>query len=164
MPTNTTLARAGPIDAALAALESKNLDGFLALLTDDVELIDPHYPAPCMSGKAAVADGMRWLFGLMKSLRFEITDRFVAADGRRVALELTARHVAPGDRRLAVPQVFIIDLEGGRLSRIRAYQPYGPGGAIGVMLSITRSGRRLRRLAEAMRRGAAAGSGSPAQS
>lgn len=135
----------GPIDAALAALESKDLDRLLAHLTDDATIIDPHYPVERMVGKEAIADGMRWLFGAMVTLRFDVTDAFASTDGRRVMVELVARHVAPGDRSLEIPQVFVIDIDAGRVAGLRAYQPYGPGGPIGVFLKLTRLARRLRR-------------------
>jgi ketosteroid isomerase-like protein len=135
----------GPVSAALTALEAKDLDGFLALLTDDATLVDPHYPVERMVGKEAIADGMRWLFGTMRSLSFEVTDRLSSSDGRRVAVELVARHVAPGNRTLETPQVLVIDIDGERLSHIRAYQPYGPGGSVGLFLSAIRAGRKSRR-------------------
>ncbi len=128
----------GPVQAAFAALEAKDLDAFLALLTDDAVLVDPHYPQERMVGKAAITDGMVWMFRTMEALRFEVLDSFASTDETRLAVELVARHIGPGHRAVEIPQLFVIDLEGGRLARIRAYQPYGPSGTIGLFLFLVR--------------------------
>lgn len=133
----------GPVRAAFAALEVKDLDAFLALLTDNAVLVDPHYPHEQMVGKAAIADGMAWMFRTMEALRFEAIGTFSSADGTRLAVELVAPHIGPGHRAVEIPRLFVIDLEGGRLALIKAYQPYGPSGTIGLFLFLVRLTRRV---------------------
>ncbi|MDQ3880501.1 MAG: nuclear transport factor 2 family protein [Chloroflexota bacterium] len=125
---------ADPVGPAFAALEAKDLDAFLALLDDEIELVDPHYITPTMRGKRAVARGVRQMFDVMHSLRFDVTERFWSVDGRRVAIEVVARHVARGMRKTEIAQVYVVDIRRERIRRIRAYQPYGPGGAVGAWL------------------------------
>jgi Ketosteroid isomerase-related protein len=133
--------------AALRAVETKDLPTLLGLLDDKSVLIDPHYPVTRMAGRDAISDGLRWAFGAIVEFRFETIHAYVTGDGAHAAMEVDCHHVLRGGRKLEFRQVFVADAEGGRISRLRAYEPYGPGGLVGVILRLTRLGRRLHRLA-----------------
>ena len=62
----------GLMERLFAAVEAKDLPGVLDLFADDGVLFDPHYPTPRMVGKAAIADGLTWGFGTMKTFGFTI--------------------------------------------------------------------------------------------
>jgi ketosteroid isomerase-like protein len=133
------------LQAALRAVEAKDLPAVLALLDDDSTLIDPHYPVPRMVGRAAITDGLRWAFGTIVTFRFELDLAYESADRRHAAVEVDCHHVLRGGRALEFRQVFVADAQGGTISRLQAYEPYGPGGLVGLVLKVTRLGRRLRR-------------------
>jgi ketosteroid isomerase-like protein len=126
------------IRAAFAAVMAKDLDACLAGFAEDGVLIDPHYPIRRMEGKAAIADGLRWSFGGMEVLGFEIERYFEAADGRSAAVEVATHHVLKGGRSLNFPQVFVFQVRDGLITRLQAYEPYGPGGIVGLFLGVQR--------------------------
>ena len=131
--------------AALRAVESKDLEGLRRLVAEDAVLVDPHYPAPRMAGWAAIEDGLRWSFGTIEAFRFDVVHEFGSVDGAHAAVEVDSDHVLRGGRRLAFGQVFVVDVRDGRIDRLQAYEPYGPGGLVAWVLRLTRLGRRLRR-------------------
>jgi ketosteroid isomerase-like protein len=131
------------LNSALRAVEAKDLATILDLLDEDAVVIDPNYPTPRMAGRTAIADGMRWAFGAIAAFRFEPVHAFVSASGEHAALEVEAHHMLPGGRKLELSQVFVIDARDGRVARLQAYQPNGPGGLVGVVLGLTRVARRL---------------------
>jgi ketosteroid isomerase-like protein len=135
------------LEAALRAVEAKDLATVLDLLDEDAVLIDPNYPTPRMVGRAAIGDGLRWAFGAIARLRFEPVHAFPSATGEHAALEVDCHHLLPGGRRLDFSQVFVADARDGRLIRLRAYQPNGPGGLVGLFLWLTRLARRVRTFA-----------------
>lgn len=63
------------------------------------------------------------------------------------AVEVNSHQVLPGGIVFDYPQVFVIELRGGRIARLQAYEPFGPGGPVGLVLAATRLGRRLRTFA-----------------
>jgi ketosteroid isomerase-like protein len=132
------------LEGALRAVEAKDVATLRALVADDGVFVDPHYPAPRMVGWAAIEDGLRWAFGTIEAFGFEIVHGFETGDGRCAAVEVDCHHVLRGGRRLVFRQVFVADIEIGRIRRLQAYEPYGPGGLVGWVLRLTRFGRRLR--------------------
>lgn len=134
------------IESALAGLQARDVDASTAGMTDDVVVFDPHYPSPEMVGIAAVREGLAWAFGQMASMRFDVDRWFFGADGRSAVIEVSTHHVLKaGNRRLDFPQVFVIDTDGERIVRLRAYEPYGPHGATGFGLLIGHAVHRLSR-------------------
>jgi ketosteroid isomerase-like protein len=126
------------IERMFAAVEARDVGAVLAFLTDDAILIDPHYPRPRMAGKPAIAEGLRWGFGGMKRMRFSIVHYFESEDGRGAAVEVDTAHVLKNGRPLNFPQAFVFDTCDGLISRIQAYEPYGPGGILGLVLALVR--------------------------
>lgn len=120
-----------------------DLGAALAFFADDAVLIDPHYPVPRMVGKSTIADGLRWSFGQMKTFGFTVENYFESEDGKSAALEVETAHVLNAGMRLNFPQVFVVEVRDGLLTRVRAYEPYGPGGVGGIVLGLTRLWRRV---------------------
>lgn len=132
------------LQAALRGVETRNLEAVLALLDDESTMIDPHYPMPRMVGRAAIADGLRWAFGTIVSFQFVVLLAYESTDRQHAALEVDCHHVLRGGRALEFRQVFVADGRDGTIARLQAYEPYGPGGLVGLVLRLTRLGRRLR--------------------
>jgi ketosteroid isomerase-like protein len=127
-----------------AGVSAKNVDAAVAHMSDDIELFDPHYPYPDMHGKTQVREGLAWAFDGMASMGFDIDRWFFGEDGTSVTVEVSTHHVLKaGNRHLDFPQVFVFDVEGAKITRMRAYEPYGPGGGVGFGLGI---GHRIYRL------------------
>jgi ketosteroid isomerase-like protein len=125
------------IEAMFAGVEARDVEKAVAHFSDDIRLYDPHYPYPDMSGIAEVRAGLVWAFDGMSSMGFDIDRWFLAADGLSAVVEVSTHHVLKaGNRKLDFPQVFVIDTDGTRITKMRAYEPYGPGGGVGVGLAI----------------------------
>jgi hypothetical protein len=43
-----------------------------------------------------------------------------------------------GGRSLNFPQVFVFEVRDGLITRLQAYEPYGPGGMVGLFLGVQR--------------------------
>jgi ketosteroid isomerase-like protein len=127
-----------------AGVSAKSVDHAVATMADDIELFDPHYPYPHMHGIAEVREGLAWAFDGMASMGFDIDRWFFGEDGTSVTVEVSTHHVLKaGNRHLDFPQVFVFDTAGDKITRMRAYEPYGPGGGVGFVLGI---GHRIYRL------------------
>jgi ketosteroid isomerase-like protein len=125
-------------------VSAKSVDAAVANMSDDIELYDPHYPYPQMNGVGEVREGLAWAFDGMASMGFDIDRWFFGEDGTSAVVEVSTHHVLKaGNRHLDFPQVFVFDTAGGKITRMRAYEPYGPGGAVGFGLGI---GHRIYRL------------------
>jgi ketosteroid isomerase-like protein len=138
-------------ERCFAAVEAKNLNAALACFADDAVVIDPHYPSPGMVGKEEIADGLRWGFGGMKTFGFAIARYFESPDGQGAAVEMATHHVLPNGIHLEFPQTFILDVKDGLVTRLQAYEPYGPPGVVGIFLGLTRlqrglTGRRAKKI------------------
>jgi ketosteroid isomerase-like protein len=132
------------IERNFAAVEAKDLEAVLQCFAQDAVFIDPHYPSPVMIGKAAITDGLRWAFKGMKRFGFTIVSYGEWADGQHAAVEIATHHVLQTGMQLQFPQAFFIDAHNDLITRIQAYEPYGPSGLGGLVLGVTRFQRRLR--------------------
>jgi ketosteroid isomerase-like protein len=132
------------IEAMFAGVEARDLDLATAHFSDDIQLYDPHYPYPNMTGIAEVREGLTWGFAGMKSMGFDIDRWFLSADGLSAVVEVSTHHVlAAGGKHLDFPQVFVIDTDGVKITKMRAYEPHGPGGSVGFGLAIGHTVYRL---------------------
>jgi ketosteroid isomerase-like protein len=132
------------IEAMFAGVEAKDVDRATAQFSEDIQLYDPHYPYKNMSGIAEVREGLTWAFGGMKSMGFDIDRWFLSSDGLSAVVEVSTHHVlAAGGKHLDFPQVFVIDTDGAKITRMRAYEPHGPGGVVGFGLGIGHAMYRL---------------------
>jgi ketosteroid isomerase-like protein len=132
------------IETMFAGVSAKDIDAAVAPMADDIFLFDPHYPYPEMNGVAEVREGLAWGFGGMASMRFDIDRWFFSDDGLSATVEVSTHHVLKqGNKHLDFPQVFVIDTDGTKITKMRAYEPYGPGGSFGFGLGI---GHRIYRM------------------
>ncbi len=118
----------GLLDTVLEASMAKDKATVLAAFAPDAVFIDPHYPNPEMHGLAAIEAGLDWAFVGMERFGFTVVRSFLSEDGYSGAVEMDCAHVLAGGRVLAFPQVFVAEMKDGLLTRLRAYEPYGPGG------------------------------------
>jgi ketosteroid isomerase-like protein len=128
-----------------AGVSAKSADATVEHMSDDIELFDPHYPYPDMHGKQQVRDALAWVFDGMASMVFDIDRWFFGEDGTSVTIEVSTHHVLKsGNQHLDFLQVFVFDTDGEKITRMRAYEPYGPGGSVGFGLGIAHRIYRLR--------------------
>lgn len=131
------------IDAVFSAVMAKDLDRLMACFADDAVFVDPHYPTPRMVGKAAIRDGMTWSFGSIKKFGFVIEKFYLSEDGNSGAMEVATAHVAMGGMKVEFPQAFFFDMKDGKVTRLQAYEPYGPHGVASLVLGLERLRRRV---------------------
>ncbi|MGB8646050.1 MAG: nuclear transport factor 2 family protein [Anaerolineae bacterium] len=131
------------IERAFKTVETMDVKATVALFADDGVLFDPHYPTPKMVGKAAIADGLTWGFGAMSKMSFPIVNYFEAEGGASAAIEVATAHVLKSGMKLNFPQMFVIETRDGLVTRMQAYEPYGPEGIVSVILGLTRLQRKL---------------------
>jgi ketosteroid isomerase-like protein len=126
------------VTRTFAAVQAKDLDTTMSLFADDAVLIDPHFPTPRMQGKAAITEGLRGAIAGMQSFGYTTVNYFESEDGQRAAVETATHHVIAQGERRNFPQVFIFETADGSITRMQAYEPYGPHGIMGAFLFIAR--------------------------
>jgi ketosteroid isomerase-like protein len=126
-----------------ATLEAKDLDALLGVFADDAVVIDPHFPQVQLKGKAAITEGFREAMAGMHSFGYTIVHYFASENGQQAAVETATHHVVKGGMKRTFPQVFIFDTADGRITRLQAYEPYGPHGIVGVFLWLARLKNRV---------------------
>ena len=129
----------------IATIEAKDLDALMSLFADDAVVIDPHFPMSRMQGKAAITKAFREAISGMQSFGYTIVNYFESENGQRAAIETATHHVIKQGMKLNFPQVFIFEVEDGRITRMQAYEPYGPHGIMGVFLFLSRLPKRFSR-------------------
>jgi hypothetical protein len=73
-----------------------------------------------------------------------IVNYFESSTGQAAAVETATHHVLKGGLiKLDFAQVFVFEAIDGRITRIQAYEPYGPNEISGIVLSLERLRRRL---------------------
>ena len=120
------------------AVEAKDLTTIMANFDTHAEFIDPHYPTVHMKGKEEILEGLTWGCNSLKSFGFTITNYFESKDGNSAAVEIATAHELPTGKKLNFQQVFVIEVNNGKITRLQAYEPYGPHGMNKVMLIVTR--------------------------
>jgi ketosteroid isomerase-like protein len=133
------------ITRTFAAVEAKDLEALMRLFADDAIVIDPHFPRPQMHGKAVITKGFREAIAGMRSFGYTIVNYFESEDGQRAAVETATHHVIKGGTKRNFPQVFIFETVEGRITRMQAYEPYGPHGIVGLFLFVARLKYAIRR-------------------
>jgi ketosteroid isomerase-like protein len=126
------------VEHTFSIVEAKDLDGVLALCADDAVFQDPHYPVPRMVGKPAIRQGLSWGFSSMEKMGFPIVNYFEDATGQKAVVEVATAHVLSTGMKLNFPQVFVIETRDDLITRLQAYEPYGPAGFVGLFLGMTR--------------------------
>jgi ketosteroid isomerase-like protein len=133
------------ITRTFATVEAKDLDAMMSVFADDAVVIDPHFPTPQMQGKAAITEGFRGAITGMRSFGYTIVNYFESENGQRAAVETATHHVVKQGMKLNFPQVFIFEAADGRITRMQAYEPYGPHGIMGFFLFLVRLKKRFSR-------------------
>ncbi len=120
------------------AVEKKDLNAVLEFYHDDIDFIDPHYPKVHMEGKNEVFKGLTWGFKGVKSFSFSTINYFENKEGTNASVEYASKLELSNGQKLDFQQVFIIETTNGKISRLQAYETYGPHGMHKVMLIVTR--------------------------
>ncbi len=126
------------VESVLKAVEALDLKTVMQYFADDAVLFDPHYPRPKMIGKAMIEQGLTWGLAAMQKMGFPIVNYWEDTEQGKVVIEVATAHVLKNGIQLNFPQVFVIELRDGLVTRMQAYEPYGPGGINGLVLAITR--------------------------
>ncbi len=124
-----------------STLEAKDLEAMMSLFADDAVVIDPHFPTPQMQGKATIREAFREAISGMQSFGYTIVNYFESENG--AAVETATHHVVKQEMKLNFPQVFIFESANGLITRLQAYEPYGPHGVVGVFLFLARLIKRV---------------------
>jgi len=133
------------ITRTFATIESKDLDAMMSLFADDAVVIDPHFARPRMQGKAAITESFRGAISGMRSCGYTLVNYFESEDGQCAAVETATHHVVKQGMKLNFPQVFVFETADGRITRMQAYEPYGPHRIIGLFLFFVRLIQRFSR-------------------
>lgn len=133
------------ITHTFAAIEAMDLDATMSGFADDAVVIDPHFSTPRMQGKATITKGFQEAMSSMRSFGYTIVNYFETANGQGAAVETATHHVVKQGMKLNFPQVFIFEVADGRITRMQAYEPYGPHGIVGVFLLLGRLTKRFAR-------------------
>jgi ketosteroid isomerase-like protein len=128
-----------------ATFEAKDLDAIMSVFAEDAVVIDPHFAMPRMQGKAAITESFREAISGMRSFGYTIVNYFESENGQRAAVETATHHVVKQGMKLNFPQVFIFETADGRITRMQAYEPYGPHGIMGFFLFVVRLKNRFSR-------------------
>ncbi|MDH5544164.1 MAG: nuclear transport factor 2 family protein [Gammaproteobacteria bacterium] len=131
------------MNGMIEAIHSKDLESLMGYFGEEAELYDPHYPMPKMKGKYEISCGLKWAFGGIKKFGFTVEQVFVSQDANKGAVEINTSHVMKTGQKMNFSQVFVVELQDGKISRMHAYVPYGPGGANGFVLALIRFFRRF---------------------
>lgn len=131
------------LERVFRAVEQRDIDAALAPMAVDIDLFDPHYPKPRMNGHEEVRAGLEWGMASMERFGFITRNSFLSADGMACAIEVDTRHRLKTGMELAFPQVFVAEARNGVLTRLHAYEPYGPNGIGGFFLGLARLKRRF---------------------
>lgn len=119
-------------------VEAKELDSLLEFYHSDAELLDPHYPNVHMKGKDEIRKGLTWGFKSVKTFSFTPDNYFENDDKTSAAVEMASKLELSNGQKLSFTQVFILETKQGKISRLQAYQTYGPHGMHNVALKISR--------------------------
>ena len=91
-----------------------------------------------MVGKAEIEKGLTWGMGAMQKMGFPIVNYWENAAEGKIVVEIATAHVLKNGMKLNFPQVFVIELRDNLVTRMQAYEPYGPHGINMIVLGITR--------------------------
>lgn len=131
------------LEKTFRALEARDRAASLACFAPDAVLFDPHYPQPRMQGMAEIGEGLDWGLSVMKRFGFGVVHFFGSEDGLSGAVEVDTDHTLKSGQNLKFPQVFVVETKDGLITRLQAYEPYGPNGIGGMFLGLERLKRRF---------------------
>ena len=128
-----------------ATIEAKDLDAMMSVFAENAVVIDPHFPTPQIQGKAVITQAFRGAMSGMRSFGYTIVNYCESENGQCAAVETATHHVVKQGMKLNFPQVFIFEAADGRITRMQAYEPYGPHGIVGFFLFLVRFKKRFSR-------------------
>ena len=131
------------ITRTFATVETKDLDAIMSVFAEDAVVIDPHFVKPRMQGKVAITESFQGAITGMRSFGYTIVNYFESENGQRAAVETATHHGVKQGMKLNFPQVFIFEAADGRITRMQAYEPYGPHGIVGFFLFLGRLKKRF---------------------
>jgi hypothetical protein len=79
----------------------------------------------------------------MRSFGNTIVNYFESENGQDAAVETATHHVLKQGMERNFPQVFIFEVADEHITRLQAYEPYGPHGIIGMFLWVARLANRF---------------------
>ena len=133
----------GLVTRTFTALEAKDLSALMGLFAEDAVLIDPHFPAQTLRGTAAISQGFQTSIARTRSYGYQILNAFESKNGDRAAVEVKTHHVLQTGKHIEFSQVFVFETANGRITRLQAYEPYGPPGVVGFFIGLARLKQRL---------------------
>lgn len=71
-------------------------------------------------------------------MSFKVEKYFPGEDGQSAAVEVATAHVLKGGKKLNFPQAFVFEFKDGLITRLQAYEPFPPGGVVGIFLGVNR--------------------------
>jgi ketosteroid isomerase-like protein len=112
-------------EAALGAFEAKDIEDASAVFAEDGVFIDPHSPNEEYHGPQGVRRALEWMFdNTIEQLDF-YRPQFL--DGRDIVRHRSRTHQVTMDgSELAYPQVFVVEMDNGHVTRWQSYLPYPP--------------------------------------
>ena len=120
------------------AVEKKDLGAVMDFYHSDIYFIDPHYPKVHMKGKKEVLKGLTWGFKTVKSFSFKTVNYFENEEGTKASIEYDSIIKLFNGKSFQFRQVFIIEMQNNKISRMQAYETYEPHGMHKIMLVVTR--------------------------
>lgn len=113
------------IEGVLTAFEDKDTMTASEFWAEDGVFIDPHYPKPEYRGPEEIRGALDWaLENIVEQPGLAI--RTVWEDGETFAVEVDTHHTMQDGTEVDFPQVFIIESEGGQITRWQSYLPFPP--------------------------------------
>jgi ketosteroid isomerase-like protein len=117
-------------------VEIKDLSATMACFNPNAEFIDYFYPTVHMKGKQAIKNGLSWGFNGVETFGFNIVNYYESTMGNRVSIEIDTTHTLTNGKKINFMQIFLIDLENEKITRLQNYLPYGPHGIFKYKLMI----------------------------
>lgn len=143
MTENTSTTLHDLVRRTFTTLEDKDLEAMMRLFAEDAVVIDPHFPTPRMQGKATIRKGFQGAMSGMRSFGYTIVNYCESENRQCAAVETATHHVLKQGMTRDFPQVFVFEVANESITRLQAYEPYGPHGILGVFLGVARLAHRF---------------------
>lgn len=111
------------IESVLRAFE----DGDTASAAEDGVFVDPYYPEPEYQGPEEIRAALDWALENVVE-RPGLTVRNAWNDGETFAVEVDTHHTMQDGIDIEFRQVFVVEGEGGEVTRWQSYLPFPPTG------------------------------------
>lgn len=113
------------VEEVLAAFEDRDAVTASEVWAENGVFIDPHYPDSEYHGRDEIRAALEWaLENIVEQPGFTI--RNVCEDSNTFAVEVETHHVTQDGTDREFPQVFIVEGDGGQVTRWQSYLPFPP--------------------------------------